>query len=95
MDRGTGKTHLAIAIATKQLRDGYKVRFYNLVDLANQLEREKAMGNPGRLSGTIEKLDILVLDELGYLPFAKNSAQAVNSIYSQPHIKMLSTKISK
>lgn len=80
---GTGKTHLAIAISTKAVRDGYKVRFYNLVDLANQLEREKATGNTGRLSNIIEKLDVLVLDELGYLPFAKNSAHLIFHLLSR------------
>jgi DNA replication protein DnaC len=80
---GTGKTHLAIAISTKAVRDGHKVRFYNLVDLANQLEREKAINNTGRLSSVIEKLDILVLDELGYLPFAKNSAQLIFHLLSR------------
>ncbi len=44
---------------------------FNLVDLANQLEREKLDGNSGKLAGQMEKMDILVLDELGYLPFLK------------------------
>jgi DNA replication protein DnaC len=69
---GTGKTHLALALSTRAVRKGYKSRFFNLVDLANQLECEKAAGHAGRLACSIEKMDVLVLDELGYLPFSKN-----------------------
>ena len=58
---GTGKSHLAISIAAKAVRKGYKARFFNLVDLANQLEREKVDGVSGRLASQMEKMDILVL----------------------------------
>ena len=71
---GTGKSHLAISIASKAIRKGYKARFYNLVDLTNQLEREKLDGYAGKLAKQMEKIDILVLDELGYLPFSKNAS---------------------
>ena len=74
---GTGKTHLAIAIAQKAVRQEFKTRFFNLVDLANQLEKEKLDGNSGRLAKQMEKIDVLVLDELGYLPFSKNGSQLV------------------
>lgn len=84
---GTGKSHLAIAIAAKLLRDGAKVRFFNLVDLANQLEREKLDGNSGKLAKQLEKIDILVIDELGYLPLAKNSGQLVFHLLSKIHQK--------
>ena len=84
---GTGKSHLAIAIASKAARDGFKVRFFNLVDLANQLEREKLDGNSGKLAGQMEKMDILVLDELGYLPFSKNGGQLIFHLLSKIHQK--------
>ena len=84
---GTGKTHLAIAIASKAARDGFKVRFFNLVDLANQLEREKLDGNSGKLAKRMEKIDILVLDELGYLPFSKNGGQLIFHLLSKIHQK--------
>src|SRR5512147_3071297 len=45
---GTGKTHLAVAIASRAVRDGARARFYNLVDLVNQLEQEKLAGKGGR-----------------------------------------------
>lgn len=82
---GTGKSHLAIA--SKAARDGFKVRFLNLVDLANQLEREKLDGNSGKLAKQMEKIDILVLDELGYLPFSKNGGQLIFHLLSKIHQK--------
>ena len=82
---GTGKSHLATAIAAKAVRKGYKVRFFNLVDLANQLEREKLDGVAGRLAKQMEKIDILVLDELGYLPFSKNGGQLIFHLLSKIH----------
>jgi DNA replication protein DnaC len=82
---GTGKSHLAISIAAKAVRKGYKARFFNLVDLANQLEREKLDGVAGRLAKQMEKMDILLLDELGYLPFSKNGGQLVFHLLSKIH----------
>ena len=82
---GTGKTHLALALSTRAIRKGYKSRFFNLVDLANQLECEKAAGHAGRLACSIEKMDVLVLDELGYLPFSKNGGQLIFHLLSKIH----------
>lgn len=84
---GTGKTHLAIAIGSKAVREGFKVRFFNLVDLANQLEREKLDSYAGRLAKQMEKMDILILDELGYLPFSKNGGQLIFHMLSKLHGK--------
>ena len=84
---GTGKSHLAIAIASRAARKCYKVRFFNLVDLANQLEREKLDGNSGKLAKQMEKMDLLVLDELGYLPFSKNGGQLIFHMLSRIHQK--------
>ena len=84
---GTGKSHLAIAISAKAVRIGAKARFFNLVDLANQLEAEKAASYAGKLVTAIEKLDILVLDELGYLPFSKNGGQLLFHLLSKIHSK--------
>ena len=84
---GTGKTHLAIAIAARAVRDGSKARFYNLVDLANQLEQEKINGHAGKIAAQSEKLDLLILDELGYLPFSKNGGQLLFHLLSKIHQK--------
>ncbi len=75
---GTGKTHLAIALGVAAIHRGKRVRFYNLVDLANQLEKEKQLGKAGNLAKQLIPMDAVILDELGYLPFPDSGgAQAV------------------
>ena len=69
---GTGKTHLATAIGVAGItRHGKRVRFYSTVDLVNALEQEKAAGKSGRLALSLLNVDLLILDELGYLPFSQ------------------------
>ena len=81
---GTGKTHLAIAIAMHAVRKGSRIRFFNLVDLANQLEQEKLAGKAGRLAERLMRYtELVVLDELGYLPFSKNAGQLLFHLLSK------------
>src|SRR6202163_2500272 len=61
---GTGKTHLCIAVASAVIRARARGRFFNLVDLVNQLEQEKAAGRSGRLSEKLLRYDLIVIDEL-------------------------------
>ena len=69
---GTGKTHLATALGISGLTHHAKrVRFYSTVDLVNALEMEKARGNPGRVAMNLMRMDLVILDELGYLPFSQ------------------------
>ena len=69
---GTGKTHLATALGVSGIaRHGKRVRFYSVVDLVNALEQEKAQGKAGRLASSLLRLDAVILDELGYLPFSQ------------------------
>ena len=68
---GTGKSHLAIAIARALIRNGARGRFFNVVDLVNRLETETRSGRQGRIADHLTRLDFVVLDELGYLPFAQ------------------------
>jgi len=69
---GTGKTHLATAIAVSGIASqGKKVRFYSTVDLVNVLEREKRDGRAGRIALSLMRMDLVILDELGYLPFSQ------------------------
>jgi DNA replication protein DnaC len=68
---GTGKTHLATAIGVAGItRHGKRVRFYSTVDLVNALEQEKAQGRAGRIAASLLRMDLVILDELGYLPFS-------------------------
>ena len=69
---GTGKTHLATALGVAGItRAGRRVRFYSTVDLVNLLEQEKAAGKAGRLAFSLMRMDLVILDELGYLPFSQ------------------------
>jgi DNA replication protein DnaC len=69
---GTGKTHLATALGISGLaHHGKRVRFYSTVDLVNALEQEKAQGKAGRIAISLSRMDLVILDELGYLPFSQ------------------------
>jgi DNA replication protein DnaC len=80
---GTGKTHLAIAIARACIRGGARGRFFNTVDLVNRLEAETRSGRQGRLADYLTRLDFVVLDELGYLPFAQAGGQLLFHLVSR------------
>ncbi|MGH6628137.1 MAG: IS21-like element helper ATPase IstB [Steroidobacteraceae bacterium] len=80
---GTGKSHLAIAIARALIRNGTRGRFYNVVDLVNRLETETRGGKQGRLADYLNRLDFIILDELGYLPFAQAGGQLLFHLISK------------
>ena len=80
---GTGKTHLAIAIARACIRNGARGRFFNVVDLVNRLEAEARAGRQGRMADTLSRKDFIVLDELGYLPFAQSVGQLLFHLISR------------
>jgi DNA replication protein DnaC len=69
---GTGKTHLATAIGVAGITTkGKRVRFYSTVDLVNELEKEKREDKAGRIALALMRMDLVILDELGYLPFSQ------------------------
>ena len=80
---GSGKTHLAIAVTANVIRAGARARFFNVVDLVNRLEQEGRHGKPGALAGQLARLDLVVLDELGYLPFAETGGQLLFHLVSK------------
>jgi DNA replication protein DnaC len=80
---GTGKSHLAIAIARGCIRGGARGRFFNVVDLVNRLESEARAGRQGRMADYLTRLDFVVLDELGYLPFAQVGGQLLFHLISR------------
>jgi DNA replication protein DnaC len=80
---GTGKTHLAIAIARALIRGGTRGRFFNVVDLVNRLETEALGGKQGGLADDLARLDFVILDELGYLPFAQSGGQLLFHLISR------------
>src|SRR3546814_15958491 len=75
---GTGKTHLAIAIAANVVRSGARGRYFNTVDLVTRLEEEARIGKSGALTAQLSRLDLIVLDDLGYLPFARSGGQLLS-----------------
>ncbi len=87
---GTGKTHLAIAIARACIRNGARGRYFNVVDLVNRLETEGRGGRQGRMADYLSRMDFIVLDELGYLPFAQSGGQLlfhlVSRLYEQTSV---------
>jgi len=80
---GTGKTHLAIAITANVVRKGARARYFNTVDLVTRLEEETRIGKGGTLAGQLSRLDLVVLDELGYLPFARSGGQLLFHLISK------------
>ena len=80
---GTGKTHLAIAIARSCIRAGSRGRFFNTLDLVNRLEAETRAGRQGRFADYLTRMDFVILDELGYLPFAQTGGQLLFHLISR------------
>ena len=80
---GTGKTHLAVSVARACIRAGRRGRFFNVVDLVNKLDAEARAERQGRTAELISRLDFLILDELGYLPFAQTGGQLLFHLISK------------
>lgn len=80
---GTGKTHLAVSLARACIRAGRRGRYFNVVDLVNKLDAEARAEKQGRTAELIARLDFLILDELGYLPFAQTGGQLLFHLISK------------
>ena len=91
------RDHLGIAIAAHAVKLRKRVRFYSVVDLVNQLELEKSAGRQGRLAQRLAHTNIVVLDELGYLPFSGNGGALLFHLISKLYEKtslILTTNLS-
>lgn len=94
---GTGKTHLATALGVSAIHHGKRVRFFNAVDLVNQLEKEKQAGKAGTLTKQLLGVDAVILDELGYLPFPASGGALLFHLISHLYEKtslILTTNLS-
>jgi DNA replication protein DnaC len=80
---GTGKTHLSTALARHAIQQGKRARFFSVVDLVNQLDAEKREGKAGRLTARLLYQDVIVLDELGYLPFSQDGGALLFHLISK------------
>lgn len=95
---GTGKTHLATAIGVEAIaRHGRRVRFLSTVELVNALELEKVAGKQGQLAYRLTHVDLVILDELGYLPFSPSGGallfHLLSKLYETTSV-MLTTNLS-
>lgn len=81
---GTGKTHIATAIGVQAIEHHHKrVRFFSTVELVNALEQEKAQGRPGQIANRLTHSDLVILDELGYLPFSASGGALLFHLLSK------------
>lgn len=81
---GTGKTHVATALGIQAIEHHRrKVRFFSTIELVNALEQEKAKGKAGQIAEAFLRLDLLILDELGYLPFSASGGALLFHLLSK------------
>jgi DNA replication protein DnaC len=81
---GTGKTHLATALGVQAVEHRRKkVRFFSTVELVNTLEQEKAKGRAGQIAESLLRADLVILDELGYLPFSASGGALLFHLLSK------------
>ena len=81
---GTGKTHIATAIGVQAIEHHHKrVRFFSTVELVNALEQEKAQGRSGQIANRLVHSDLVILDELGYLPFSASGGALLFHLLSR------------
>ena len=81
---GTGKTHIATALGVHAVEHHHRrVRFFSTVELVNALEQEKAKGKAGQIAESLTKLDLVILDELGYLPFSASGGALLFHLLSK------------
>ena len=94
---GSGKTHLVTAIGVNAVNNRRRVRFFSAVDLVNKLEAEHRAGKAGRLSEQLIRIDLVIIDELGYLPFADSGGRLlfhlISKLYERSSI-LLTTNLS-
>ena len=95
---GTGKTHIATALGIQAVQHHHKkVRFFATVDLVNALEQEKALNKASQLAERLLRLDLIILDELGYLPFSPSGGallfHLLSKLYEQTSV-VITTNLS-
>jgi len=79
---GTGKTHLAVALGLAACREGLKTKFFTAASLVNQLEEAQKQFALDRLLKRLDKLELLIVDELGYLSFSRSGAELLFQVFA-------------
>jgi DNA replication protein DnaC len=82
---GTGKTHLAIALGIRACMEGRSVRFYRCLDLVNALLESHRQGRLRRLMAELEKVDLIIIDELGFVPLLREGAELLFNVVAQAY----------
>lgn len=80
---GTGKTHCALAMGVSACRQGKRVYFTTAVDLVTAVQEARHQHVYGRLQRRLQRTDLVVVDELGYIPFSKEGAQILFNFFSE------------
>jgi DNA replication protein DnaC len=95
---GTGKTHLATAIGVQAIMHHHlRVRFFSTIELVNQLENEKSAGRAGQIANRLVHADLVILDEVGYLPFSQAGGALLFHLLSKLYERtavMITTNLS-
>jgi DNA replication protein DnaC len=93
---GTGKTHLALAIGTKAVNEGYRVSFSTLDKLMHMLKTQEISTKSASRLRYIHKCDLVIIDEVGYLPVSRTEANLffglVSSLYESASVVITSNK---
>lgn len=84
---GAGKTHLATAIGVEACRSNYRTRFVSCYGLVNELIEARKERDLQRLIQRYTRYDLLILDELGYIPFSKEGAELLFQVLAERHEK--------
>jgi DNA replication protein DnaC len=84
---GTGKTHLAIALGVEAAKQRKHVVFFRVADLVRQLVEAKSQRDLGRLERKLQRADVLILDELGFVPFDRDGGELLFNVLSQRHLR--------
>lgn len=79
---GTGKTHLAVALGLAACRDGLRTKFFTAASLVNKLEESQKQFTLERMLKRLDKLDLLIVDELGYLSFSRSGAELLFQVFA-------------
>ncbi len=80
---GTGKTHLAVALGLAACRHGLRTKFFTAATLVNQLEEAQKQFALDRMLKRLDKLDLLIVDELGYLSFSRSGAELLFQVFAE------------